>query len=381
MKIGVNLLFMNHSTNHGAGKHTEALLQGFRKIDRLKDCYLFVRAIYYERAMEQYPEATIVLMKPKGVLRGILKYTHRHQNYYECRYLNRTPLAQAAKQQNINLMLHPFNDSTICFIEGIPNIMVIHDLYYLRYPQYYGYWLYYYAKRKHEYFLKNADSIITVSEFVKEDILNHLKQAKDMFIQVIPNVVVTASLFTEFVPIEQPYILTVAPHTYEKNIITLLKAFYLIRKRIPHELVILGKHEEETNSLHEYINSHDLAERVFFLEGVPDEHRNSLYRHGSLLVVPSLTENFGRVPIEAALLKIPIISSTSSALMEVTQGLLNYYTPPTDSHALAIKMISLINHPPAPEQLESIASIYSQLYDEIAIAKRFESILEGISNN
>ena len=380
MKIGVNLLFMNHTANHGVVRHTEALLEGFRKIDRLKDCCLFVRELYYEKAKERFGEATIICIKAKGIINWILNHIHTYHNYYECRYLNHTPLAVAVKQQHVNIMLHPFNDSTICFIEGIPNIMVIHDLYYLRYPQYYGYFRYFYAKYKHAYFLKKANSIITVSEFVKDDILKNLKLAKDMFIQVIPNAVVPARLFTEFVPIDPPYILAIAPHTYEKNLITLLKAFYLIRKRIPHELVILGKHEEETINLHEYIKSHELTERVLCLEGVPDEHRNSLYRHTSLLVVPSLTENFGRVPIEGALLQIPVLTSSASALMEVTQGLLNYYDPPTDSHARAMKMISLLKQPPPKEQLESIASIYTHLYDETAVAKRFESIFEGIPN-
>ncbi len=380
MKIGINLLFMNHTSNHGVNRHTEALLQGFRKIDRLKDCCLFVRELYYEKAKEQFAEATIVCIKAKGIIHWVLNHVHSYHNYYECRYLNHTPLALAAKQQNIDLMLHPFNDSTIRFVEGIPNIMVIHDLYYLRYPQYYGYFLYFYAKRKHEYFIKKADSIITVSEFVKEDILKNLALANDIFIQVIPNAVIPAQLFTEFIPIDPPYILAVAPHTYEKNLITLLKAFYLVRKRIPHELVILGKHEEETNNLHEYIKANGLTERVLFLEGVPDEHRNSLYKHASLLVVPSLTENFGRVPIEGALLQIPVLTSSASALMEVTHGLLNYYHPPTDSYALALKISTLLCHPPEKEQLEAIALLYSQLYDESAIARRFESIIEGIPN-
>jgi glycosyltransferase involved in cell wall biosynthesis len=128
-----------------------------------------------------------------------------------------------------------------------------------------------------------------------------------------------------------------------------------------------------------YIKEHDLDDRVLCLEGVPDEHRNSLYRHASLLVSPSLCESFGRAPIEAALLGTPVITAKASALPEVTLGLLTYYEPATDSHALAIKMIELLKNPPQIEVRQKIADTYARTYDEVSIANRFRSIFESFS--
>lgn len=377
MKIGINLLFLTNNSSSGVSKHTESLLSGFRKIDLLKDCYLFVSEPYVQRAKELYPEATILLVQVPSYINFLLKHKKKHRSYYECRYLHHRCFANAVHNAQVDLVLYPFNDCTIRFVNNIPNIMVIHDLYYLRYPEYYGQLLYHYAKRKHEYFLKNANTVITVSEFTKNEILKQIKTSKDVLIQVIPNAVTTAYNFTSFVPVEGPYVLSVASQTKSKNILTLLRAYNLIKKRLPHQLVLLGKNREDTSEIQAYIKEHDLKDRVLCFDGVPDEHLNSLYRHASLLVAPYLSENFGRVPIEAALLGTPVITANTSALPEVTLGLLTYYEPATDSHALAMKMIDTLRNPPHIDTRQKIADTYARTYDEAGIADRFHHIFQS----
>ncbi len=378
MKIGINLLFLTNNVSSGVGKYIESLLSGYHKIDLLKDCYLFVRESYYEKAKELFPEATVITVQAPSIITSLLKYKKKRHSFYECLYLNRYKFKDAVVNAKVDLILYPFNDCTLYFAEGLPNILVLHDLYYLRYPEHYGQLMYLYAKSKHEYFLKKASAVITVSEFVKSEILSHIKASKNIFIQVIPNAVSTAKNFTNFIPVEGPYILSVGSQTKNKNIMTLLKSYNLIKKRLPHQLVLLGKHKEDTEEIQNYIKEHDLNDRVLCLEGVPDEHRNSLYQHASLLVAPSLCENFGRAPIEAALLKIPVITAKTSALPEVTLGLLTYYEPATDSHALAMKMIDVLRNPPLPEVREQIACTYARVYDEASIANRFYHIFESL---
>lgn len=377
MKIGINLLYLTNNASSGISKHTESLLSGFRKINLLKDCYLFVREPYHKKAKELYPEANVVLVSPPPFLQFFLKHKKKRRTYYECRYLHYRCFSTAVHAAQIDLILHPFNDFTIRFVKDIPNIMILQDLYYQRYPEFYGQLLYHYAKRKHEYFLKNASSIITVSEFLKNEIVTSIKAANDVFIQVIPNAVAIANTFTNFVPVEGPYVLAVASQTKLKNILTLLKAYNLIQKRLPHQLILLGKHREDTANIQTYIKEHDLVDRVLCFEGLPDEHRNSLYQHASLLVAPYLYENFGRVPIEAALLQTPVITAKTSALPEVTLGLLNYYEPATDSHALAMKMIDILRNPPQTDKRQKIADTYARAYDEASIANRYHSLFES----
>lgn len=375
MRIGINLLYMNKTMNRGVEKHTEALLYGFQAIDLLKDCVLFVRESYYEVATTLYPDAKIEVVEPNSFSRFIIKHKKRYHNFIECLLLNRKPIEKSSLQHNIDLMFHPFNDSTIHFSPCYKNVLVIHDLYYKRYPHIYGRFHYLYAKHKHAYFLSKASTIVTVSEHIKNTLLSEFKHSQDLFFQVIPDAFLKDHRFTSFVPIDEPYILAIAPHSYEKNLITLLKAFYLIKKRIPHQLVLVGKHQEETNQLYDYVKTHDMLDRVLFLEGIPDEHRNSLYQHACLLVVPSLYESFGRVPLEAAMLKTPTIISNTAALSEVTLGLLTSYEPAFDSRALALKMLGILQNPPSIETRDEIAETYKNLYNNVTVAKRYESIL------
>ncbi|MDD5936816.1 MAG: glycosyltransferase family 1 protein [Clostridiales bacterium] len=376
MRIGINLLFLTNNTNTSIGKYTQNLLEGFRKINLLNSCYLFVRQCYYEKAKEDYPEATVVLIQAGKLSDFFLRHKKRHPNFAECYYLNRFVINSIAKKQQIDLLFYPFNDSTICLPKKLPHVFVIHDLYYLHYPEFYGRFHYLYAKQKHQYFLNHCNTIITISDFVKKEILSHLKTSKEPSIQVIPNTIMTASKFTDFTPVDEPYILSVASQTYSKNLITLFRAFNLIKKRIPHQLIIIGNRMDMTHELQSYVKQYNLGDRVLFLHDIPEEHLNSLYQNASLVVAPSLFESSGRVPIEAALLKTPVITSRSGVLPEVTLGLLSYYEPTTDCHSLAIKIIELLRDPPSEEVREQIAATYERKYNEVTVAKQYLSIFQ-----
>ncbi len=61
------------------------------------------------------------------------------------------------------------------------------------------------------------------------------------------------------------------------------------------------------------------------------------YRYADLFVFPSLREGFGSPPLEAAILKTPVLTSIKDSLGEVTRGLLYQLDDPCDEHEMASK--------------------------------------------
>jgi len=174
--------------------------------------------------------------------------------------------------------------------------------------------------------LKTADKIIAVSYSTKQDLLKYFKVA-DKQIKVIheaadekfqPLDKETIQKFKTKYNLNSPFILYVGTLEPRKNIPTLIKAFYNLRKyNLPHKLVITGKKGWKYNSIFEIIEKFDIQGDVIFTGYMPDEDLPALYNAADLFVYPSLYEGFGLPPLEAMSSGCPVITSNTSSLPEV----------------------------------------------------------------
>lgn len=174
--------------------------------------------------------------------------------------------------------------------------------------------------------LKTADKIIAVSYSTKQDLLKYFK-LPDKQIKVIheaadekfqPLDKETIQKFKTKYNLNSPFILYVGTLEPRKNIPTLIKAFYNLRKyNLPHKLVITGKKGWKYNSIFETIEKLGIQDDVIFTGYVPNEDLPALYNAADLFVYPSLYEGFGLPPLEAMSSGCPVITSNTSSLPEV----------------------------------------------------------------
>jgi len=105
----------------------------------------------------------------------------------------------------------------------------------------------------------------------------------------------------------------------EKDHITLLKAFNLLREEFTNiKLVFLGRENELTKSCKEITRSEDLNKRVFYLGAVEDAW--VYLQFCDLFVFSSLSETFGIVVIEALLMKKPVFASDIDVMKELSEN-------------------------------------------------------------
>ena len=373
MKIGINLTFIGKDINDGVSNHAKDIIDGLNKIGKSEDFILITGERFYENAKKHFPQFVVIEAEKSKLIEILTKAAERFNILQRC-YVAFMGLNKTIKKHNIDVILHTFNDKKTRFVKGIPNIMVIHDLYFKNFGHILSPLLYHIVKYAHNYFVQKSDAIIVISEFVKMDLLSYYKFVDENKIHVIPNAVsinYNENDSNNKPPCEKPYILCVNNHQFHKNGITLLKAFNLIKNEIPHNLVFLGEKRYEAQNLLKYIKEHNLSNRVLLIDSISEADKNNLYRNADLFVSPSLHEGFGRTPIEASMFNIPVITSRETSLPEVTMELVNYYEPATNAEALAEAIIKVLNNPPSEEELSRIKGIYQNKYKAELIAQKY----------
>ncbi len=103
----------------------------------------------------------------------------------------------------------------------------------------------------------------------------------------------------------------------EKDHLTLVKAFYLLKENHSHlKLVFIGQENKHSQPCRKSVNPDDLDHRVFFLGPIPSAWR--FVEFCNLFVFSSRTETFGIAAIEALLMKTPVLASDIDVMQELS---------------------------------------------------------------
>jgi glycosyltransferase involved in cell wall biosynthesis len=220
-----------------------------------------------------------------------------------------------------------FSPDGICSLTAsVPQVLVIHDLAYLHFPDALPGFQQRYYRSQTPRFIRKAARIITVSEFSRQDILRHYPQAQGK-IEVVPNAAEDAfrtldwhereAVKEKFTGGMEYFIYTGSIHP-RKNLLNLLKAFSAFKKRqkTGMKLVLAGRlawqHEAFTEALSRYKYRND----VWLAGYQPEETFRQLLGAAYALVYPSLWEGFGMPLLEAMKSGVPVLCSNTSAMPE-----------------------------------------------------------------
>jgi len=143
----------------------------------------------------------------------------------------------------------------------------------------------------------------------------------------------------------EKYILSVGTVEPRKNIVSLIKAFKILKDkhRIDSKLVIAGCRGWKTSDLlSEYRKLNFNSNEIVFLGFVSDDDMPKLYSGAEIFVFPSLYEGFGLPVLEAMSCGCPVITSNVSSLPEVV-GNAGISIDTNNEKILAYKMDALLN--------------------------------------
>jgi glycosyltransferase involved in cell wall biosynthesis len=142
-----------------------------------------------------------------------------------------------------------------------------------------------------------------------------------------------------------PYVLYVGNLLPHKNVLRLVEAFALLRRRGPCRLVIRGAGRPGyARAVRGRVEALGLTDDVSFAAYADSETLRELYAGATCLVLPSLAEGFGLPILEAMASGTPVVTSSVSALAEVAGGAA-VTADPYDPAALADAMGRVLSEP------------------------------------
>jgi glycosyltransferase involved in cell wall biosynthesis len=224
---------------------------------------------------------------------------------------------------------------------GIPGVVTIHDLIFLRHPEYYHWWDVEIYRRKFKSTLKEASRIIAISECTKRDILYYGDFPEDKIDVIYQG---CSNRFRKSVSeadmnrvkakynLSDNFILNVGSIEARKNVLLGVKALGCLLDSF--RMVIVGKHTKYTDELIAYVKKNGLEDRVQILHGIPDDDLPVIYHLAKVFVYPSRYEGFGIPIIEAIQTGLPVVACTGSCLEEAG-GPDCLYVSPDDVEGMA----------------------------------------------
>lgn len=237
----------------------------------------------------------------------------------------------------------------------VKRIVTIFDLSFLHFPKSFLKKDLWKLKNGTKFSVKNADHIITISNFSKKDIVSQYGVNKNKITVAYPGYdkkrfkIKDSGLMIQEIKskykIEDPYIIYIGTIQPRKNLIRLMEA---VSKIEMVNLVVVGKTKGEGrqgwmfDDILKTPQKLGIKDRVIFTGFTKTEDLPLLLSGAKAFVLPSLWEGFGIPVVEAMACKTPVIVSNVSSLPEVAgkAGLLvDPYSIDQIEHAIRV-MIS-----------------------------------------
>jgi glycosyltransferase involved in cell wall biosynthesis len=223
----------------------------------------------------------------------------------------------------------------------VKTVLTVHDLRFLESRDYLSFERYLFLKLNMKAGLKRADAVVTVSEWIAEQItLNYgISPAK---LHIIPNAAATLPLAESSSDIGRKYILSVGHLEPRKDHKTLIRSFALIADKWDGDLVVAGR-GALLGDLETLANELGIASRVKFNGGVSDSDLSVLYACSTCLVCPSVYEGFGMTLLEGLEAGLPVIASGIPPHREIA-GNTVFWFDPGNFENLAVVMLRFLEN-------------------------------------
>lgn len=263
----------------------------------------------------------------------------------------------------------------------IKKIVTIHDLIFVRFPQYYTWFdrkIHFWKFRKAA---NSADKIIAISEQTKRDIIKFLKVPESKITVVYQGCHQSFKekqsddflnrIKAKF-KLPEKFILNVGTIEERKNLLNVVKA--LEGTEIP--LVVVGKKNKKYfQKIKKQIRQSRI--KVHFLKNVSMEELAAIYRLADIFVYPSFFEGFGIPVIEALFSGTVVITSNTSCLPEAG-GPDSVYINPENIDDIRAKIIFLWNNESERKRREEKGLEFARKFSDAVIADEMMKVYKSL---
>jgi len=327
MRIGVDATCWHN--NRGYGRHARALLGALARLDTENRYTFFLDA---DEGLTTLPPGVEARLVRAASPAAVAASANGHRSAGDIWRMSR-----ALSDPKFDLLLFPTIYSYVPVFSRAGKIVMIHDVIAETYPRLTLphtlqrlFW-----RAKVALGRRQADAIVTVSEYSRQGIARRFKlaperifvvgEASDPIFRLLSDARLTPLLNTLGLSLDHRSIVYVGGFSPHKNLESLVAAFAGLAARPAYSdirLVMVGEYEKEI--FHSYfgvikhqVEKLGVAERVIFTGYLSDEELVVLLNCATALALPSLIEGFGLTTVEAAACGCPVIATTASPLPEL----------------------------------------------------------------
>ena len=304
-------------------------------------------------------------------------------NKYFSNYWRQFSIVNDLKKNNISLF-HGLSGELPFHLKSnnIKSTVTIHDLIFLRFPEFYNWFdrkIYSYKFKKA---CQQAAVVIAISEQTKKDIVEFFnidaskievlyQGCSNVFKQTFSEVEKTNVAAKYNLP--DKFILNVGTIEERKNIFEVVKAI----QNTNIKLVIVGKKTKYSNKIETFITQNNMASQVQFLSGLSLNELAITYQLATLFIYPSLYEGFGIPIIEALYSKTPVITSNLSCLPEAG-GPNSMYINPKNTEEIKNAIAFLIDNAALQAEMSEKGFTFAQQFNDDVIAEKMMNLYNKI---
>jgi glycosyltransferase involved in cell wall biosynthesis len=388
MIIGIDIRTLMDARYSGVSEYTLNLVSALLRLDRENEYRLFyntAKNISERMPKFDYPNVKIV---KKSVPNKVL-------NYFLFKFLNSPKIDKLlgvdpafGRGAGVFFMPHinfvglskrgsaSFREAEPLNNVGHKRILTIHDLSFLRYPEFFSarknFWHKMINVKK---IVKKFDKIIAVSENTKRDIVELCSVNPDKVKVIYSGVDKEFKNFQFSIlnfqtnpksKIQSPeddtnklnkiktkynlpdkFILFLGTIEPRKNIEGLIMAYEILKEKnaglAQYKLVIAGGWGWKSGNVFKFWKKSRYKNDIKFLGYIDKKDKVYLYNLASLFVYPSFYEGFGFPPLEAMASGVPVVSSFTSSLPEIV-GDVGLMVDPYNINDLAVAMEKVLNN-------------------------------------
>lgn len=280
---------------------------------------------------------------------------------------------------NADVLFCPANIAPLWISKRTKLVVTLHDVAYLTYPKSVSKIFGAYYRWLIPKILKRANTVITISEASKREILEYYPVVSSK-IQVIHN-----GISAEFAPIafesKKKTILYVGSLNERKNFASVLNAFHSLPSHLEYRLVVIGNfssHFDLVPETQKVLLSARKNSRIDFLQDISFERLQKEYAEASLFLFPSFYEGFGFPPLEAMASGTPVITSNISSMPEIC-GNAALYVDPNNINDIVLKIQRVLENQDLQKQMIEVGLKRAKGFTWEKAAQRYKEELEKVA--
>ncbi|MEI7580045.1 MAG: glycosyltransferase family 1 protein [bacterium] len=243
-------------------------------------------------------------------------------------------VGEHAKKHKIDVLISTSNHLFSLFFPQ--TIQFIHDLAPIKYPQFFSKKFALIYKFTTKFVLAKAWKVATVSETVKQELIEFSKQKRQDITVIFPALnkwyhdkPKNLDVVKEKYNLPPRYLLALSTLEPRKNFESIIKSFKLYQEKYHDdlELIIVGKKGWKNQGIMQLLKEQINSNQIKLLGYVPNQELSAIYQAATLYINLSYYEGFGMPILEALCFNKPVIISDIPIYQECFKGFAEFVNP------------------------------------------------------